>query len=334
MEQSPTILPTLESMADSRSQVNESSVNSRSPQVILNYVSLFISLLGIVGNGLVTYFLLFHFKKTSFIVYILHLSIADLTFLVCSSTFTIRDIVCFDSGRELFRSEFFLFVFCILILFGSNTGLYLLTAISVERCLSVLYPIWYQCQRPKHQSAVVCILLWGLSILVTWLESYVCVGKAEPKIPFRPCAVVEVFLLILNFLVFAPLMVFSSLTLFIKVFCNLKHRQPAKLYIIIITTVILFLVFAIPWRVLLMLHNFRNENDSFLLILYLYLNLLSCINSTVNPVVYFVVGQIRGKRTWKSLKDTLQRVFEDKPCPGVREKPGHYKISALHWRQN
>ncbi|XP_020842209.1 mas-related G-protein coupled receptor member H-like [Phascolarctos cinereus] len=334
MEQSRTTLPTLESMVNTRSQVNASSLNSTSLEVILNHVSLFISLLGIVDNGLVIYFLLFHFKKTSFIVYILYLSIADLTFLVCTSIFIIKDIVYFNSGRELFRSQLFLFIFCILILFGYDTGLYLLTAISVERCLSVLYPIWYQSQRPKHQSAAVCVLLWALSIFVTWLEGFFCLQGTHPSFPTRPCTMVEVFLLILNFLVFAPLMVFASLTLFIKVFRNLKHHQPAKLYIIIITTVILFLVFAIPLRVLLMVYNFPDENDSFLLMLYLYLNLLSCINSTINPVVYFMVGQVRGKRTRKSLKDTLQMVFEDKPCSEVREKPGHYKIGALHWQQN
>ncbi|XP_074165494.1 mas-related G-protein coupled receptor member H-like isoform X1 [Sminthopsis crassicaudata] len=334
MEQSPTILPTLEFMATKRSQVNGSFMNLQSSEEILNCVSLFISLLGIVGNGLVIYFLLFHFKKTSFIVYILNLSIADLTFLVCTTTFLIRDMVYFYSHRDLIRSELFLMIFYMLILFGYNTGLYLLTAISVERCLSVLYPIWYQCQRPKHQSAGVCIFLWALSIFVTWLESSVCVGEAEPKFPFRPCVIVEIVLLILNFLVFAPLMVFSNLTLFTKVICNLKHRQPAKLYIIIITTVILFLVFAMPLRVLLMLNNFQYENDSFLLMLYSYLHLLSCINSTLNPVVYLVVGQISRKRTRKSLKDTLQKVFEDKPCPRVKEKSGHYKISTLNLQQH
>ncbi|XP_044531935.1 mas-related G-protein coupled receptor member H-like [Gracilinanus agilis] len=334
MEQSPTTLPTLQSMADTRSQEKGFSLNQESTGDILDYISLFISLFGIVGNGLVIYFLLFHFKKTSFIVYILHLSIADLIFLLCGSTFIIIDIVYSDSNGDAFRSEMFVFIFCMMILFGYNTGFYLLTAISVERCLSVLYPIWYQCQRPKHQSAVVCVLLWVLSIILTWLESFVCVGEVEPRFPFRSCSVVEIFLLILNFLVFAPLMVFSSLTLFIKMFCNLKHRQPAKLYIIIITTVILFLLFAMPWRVILMLHNLLNENDSFLVTSYSYVNLLSCINSTINPVVYFLIGQIRGKKAKKSLKDTLPRIFEDKPCPKVREKPGHYEIGALHRQQH
>ncbi|KAM9002891.1 mas-related G-protein coupled receptor member H-like [Sarcophilus harrisii] len=318
MEKPPTIVNSPESTSDAHIQVNGSFLKSPSTEDVSVYVSLLISILGTTGNGLVIWYLIFYFKKNSFIVYILHLSMADLTFLLCTSTNTIVHMI--YSKNHSIRLQLFDFIFCELILFGYNTGLYLLTAISVERCLSVLYPIWYQCQRPKHQSAVVCTLLWALSIFVTWLEGFFCFQDTFPRFPFRPCAVVKVFLLILNFLVFAPLMVFSSLTLFIKVICNLKHRQPTKLYIIIITTVILFLVFAMPLRVLLMLFDFQDENYEFLSLLFTYLNLLSCINSTINPIVYLVVGRFRGQKSKKTLRDTLQRVFEDKFCSSEREK--------------
>uniref|UniRef100_A0A4X2LP26 G-protein coupled receptors family 1 profile domain-containing protein n=1 Tax=Vombatus ursinus TaxID=29139 RepID=A0A4X2LP26_VOMUR len=325
MEHPPTTVSSPEPISDTQIQVNGSFLKSQSTENVSTYVSLLISILGTIGNGLVIWYLIFHFKKNPFTVYILHLSMADLTFLLCTSTNTIVHM--FYSKNDSTKLQLFDFVFCVLIPFGYNTGLYLLTAISIERCLSVLYPIWYQCQRPKHQSAVVCILLWALSIFVTWLEGFFCLQGTHPRFPIRPRAMVEVFLLILNFIVFAPLMVFSSLTLFIKVFCNLKHCQPAKLYIIIISMVILFFLFAMPLRVLLMLFDFQDENNEFLSIVFIYLNLLSCINSTINPVVYLVVG--RGQRARKSLKDTMQKIFEDNPCPCGREKPGHSKISAL-----
>ncbi|XP_043859445.1 mas-related G-protein coupled receptor member H-like [Dromiciops gliroides] len=318
MVMSSTSKPFMQSTTDALSHMNDSFSNSPSARIISTYLSLLITLLGTAGNGLVIWFLLFHFKKNPFTVYILNLSIADLTFLLCTSTVNIGTLICYNFNIQPFGLRLFLTIFYVLILFGYNTGFYLLTAISVERCLSVLYPIWYKCQRLKHQSAIVCTLLWVLSVLVSGLECFVCIWAAEPRFPFRPCMVVEIFLLVLNFLVFAPLMVISNFTLFIKVFCNLKHRRPAKLYIIIITTVILFLVFAMPSRVFVMIYNFENENYESLALLYPYLSLLSFINSTVNPIVYLVVGRLRGQRTRKSLKDTLQKVFEDKPQPRVR----------------
>ncbi|XP_068926647.1 mas-related G-protein coupled receptor member H-like [Petaurus breviceps papuanus] len=329
MEQPPNTVSSPEPTSDAQIQVNGSFLKLPSTEDVSTYVSLLISILGTTGNGLVIWYLLLHFKKNSFTVYILHLSMADLTFLLCTSTNTIVHMV--YSKNDSTRLQLFDFIFCVLILFGYNTGFYLLTAISVERCLSVLYPIWYHCQRPKNQSVVVCILLWVLSIFVTWLEGFFCFRGTHPRFPIRPCAVVEVLLLILNFVVFAPLMVFSSLTLFIKVSCKMKHRQPAKLYIIIITTVILFLLFAMPLRILLMLFDFQNENYEFLPIVSIYLNLLSCINSTVNPIVYLVVGRFKGQRSKKTLKDTLQRIFEDKPCSHEREKRRHPNFSAIQW---
>ncbi|XP_068926658.1 mas-related G-protein coupled receptor member H-like [Petaurus breviceps papuanus] len=312
---SSTSRPSMESTPDALNHTNGSFLNLQSAEIISIYVSLLITVLGTAGNGLVIWFLLFHFKKNPFTVYILHLSIADLTFLLCISTVNTVIIISYNFNIQSFGLQLFMIIFYVLIMFGYNTGLFLLTAISVERCLSVLYPIWYKCQRLKHQSAIVCTLLWILSVFVSWLECFLCLWTAEP---FRPCKVVEVFLLILNFLVFASLMVFSNLTLFIKVFCNLKHHQSAKLYIIIITTVLLFLFFAMPSRILVMIYNFEDENYEPLRLLHPYLNILSCINSTVNPFVYLVVGRIRRKRTSKSLKDILQRVFEDKPHPRMR----------------
>ncbi|XP_001381465.3 mas-related G-protein coupled receptor member H-like [Monodelphis domestica] len=313
---SSTSRPSMESTTDAQSHGNGSYLNSQSTEMILAFVSLFITLLGTAGNGFVIWFLLFHFKKNPFTVYILHLSIADLTFLLCAFTTIIGIIISYNFSTGPFKIEVFLIIFYVLVLFGYNTGFYLLTAISVERCLSVLYPIWYQCQRSKHQSAIVCTILWVFSVFMTSLEAFMYVWEIGFSV--RIYIVLQIVVLILNFLVFAPLMVISSLTLFIKVFCNLKHRQPAKLYIIIITTVILFLLFAMPCRFSLMMSNLKAINHESVRVLFPYFTLLSFVNSSVNPIVYVVVGRLRGQRTRKSLKDTLQKVFEDKSHPRVR----------------
>ncbi|CAO2628712.1 Mas-related G-protein coupled receptor member H [Lemmus lemmus] len=202
-------------------------------------------------------------------------------------------------------------------IFGYNTGLHLLTAISVERCLSVLYPIWYQCRRPKHQSAFTCALLWALSVLVSGLENFFCILEVKPRFP--ECRYVYIFSCILTFLVFVPLMVFSNLILFIQVCCNLKPRQPAKLYVIIMATVILFLVFAMPMKVLLIIGYYSNSTDESVWKSLPYLTMLSTVNCSINPVVYVVVGSLSRKKRQKSLKEALQKVFEEKTAVGSRE---------------
>lgn len=267
-------------------------------------------MLGLTGNGLLIWFLVFCVKRKPFTIYLLHLAIADFMVLLCSSviqlvnTFHIHDVT-------LLSYAIFLMIF------GYNTGLHLLTAISVERCLSVLYPIWYQCRRPKHQSAVACALLWALSVLVSGLENFFCILEVKPRFP--ECRYVYIFSCILTFLVFVPLMVFSNLILFIQVCCNLKPRQPAKLYVIIMATVILFLVFAMPMKVLLIVGYYSNSTDESVWKSLPYLTMLSTINCSINPVVYVVVGSLSRKRRQKSLKEALQKVFEEKTAVGSRE---------------
>lgn len=273
-------------------------------------VSLVICILGLTGNGLLIWFLIFCVKRKPFTIYLLHLAVADFMVLLCSSviqlvnTFHIHDVT-------LLSYAIFLMIF------GYNTGLHLLTAISVERCLSVLYPIWYQCRRPKHQSAVTCALLWALSVLVSGLENFFCILEVKPRFP--ECRYVYIFSCILTFLVFVPLMVFSNLILFIQVCCNLKPRQPTKLYVIIMATVILFLVFAMPMKVLLIIGYYSSSTDESIWKSLPYLTMLSTVNSSINPVVYVVVGSLSRKRRRKSLKEALQKVFEDKTAVGSRE---------------
>ncbi|XP_032750610.1 mas-related G-protein coupled receptor member H [Rattus rattus] len=273
-------------------------------------ISLVICSLGLVGNGLLIWFLIFCIKRKPFTIYILHLAFADFMVLLCSSI--IQLVNTFHIHDSTLVSYAVLFM-----IFGYNTGLHLLTAISVERCLSVLYPIWYHCRRPKHQSTVACTLLWALSVLVSGLENFFCILEVKPQFP--ECRYVYIFSCTLTFLVFVPLMVFSNLILFIQVCCNLKPRQPAKLYVIIMATVILFLVFAMPMKVLLIIGYYSNSTDASVWKSLPYLNMLSIINCSVNPIVYFVVGSLRRKRSRKSLKEALQKVFEEKPVVASRE---------------
>ncbi|KAL1770494.1 mas-related G-protein coupled receptor member H [Sigmodon hispidus] len=282
-----------------------------------SYVSVFlvICMLGLIGNGLLIWFLIFCIKRKPFTIYLLHLAIADFMVLLCSSIIQLVDIF------RIHDATFVIYAI-LLMIFGYNTGLHLLTAISVERCLSVLYPIWYQCRRPKYQSAVTCALLWALSVLVSGLENFFCILEVMPRFP--ECRYVYIFSCILTFLVFVPLMVFSNLILFIQVCCTLKPRQPAKLYVIIITTVILFLVFAMPLKVLLIIGYYSDATDESVWHSLPYLNMLSAMNCSINPIVYFVVGSLRRKKSRKSLKEALQKVFEEKPVVGSGENVAQF----------
>ncbi|XP_069713438.1 mas-related G-protein coupled receptor member H-like [Phaenicophaeus curvirostris] len=263
-------------------------------------VTLLICLSGLVGNGAVLWLLGFRIRRNPVTVYILNLAVSDFTFLVFTVTLTLLyamdDISCSSLVPNVYRRTIYL-----LSLFSYNMGLYLLTSISIERCVSILFPLWYRCRRPQHLSAMVCALLWALSITVIAAVTSLCL-----LYDFEHCRVALISMYILNFLIFAPPMVISNVILFMKVLCDSKRRQPKRLYIVIFLTILFFLTFGVP----LSIWNFF-QLFSYLVVSSRIIFLLACINSSINPFIYFLVGSYQRHCSLVSLQVAFQRVFEE-----------------------
>uniref|UniRef100_A0A8B9DVY8 G-protein coupled receptors family 1 profile domain-containing protein n=1 Tax=Anser cygnoides TaxID=8845 RepID=A0A8B9DVY8_ANSCY len=120
------------------------------------------------------------------------------------------------------------------------------------------------------------------------------------------CRLALISMYALNFAVFAPSMVISSTLLFIKVQCGSQRRQPRRLYIVIFLTVLFFLLFALP----LSIWNFL-QHVSYMLGQSQVVFLLGCINSSINPFIYFLVGSCRRRCSLVSLQVAFRRVFEE-----------------------
>ncbi|XP_067397582.1 mas-related G-protein coupled receptor member H-like [Emydura macquarii macquarii] len=307
-ELSTTSLPPAEYGLDNKMKYNETeSVVYDEDPVAIFCVILLISLVGLVGNGIILWFLGFRMKRTPFTVYILNLAIADTCFLLCSVVYIITYMV--TDPFSVTEVIIFISYLChILALLMYSSSLYLLTAISTERCLSVLYPIWHRCRRPRHLSTIICALVWALSTLLSGSAAFLCV------LSFGICNMSYVPIGVLNVLIFPPIMVLSSLTLFIKVQCSSQRRQPGKLYMVILLTVLFFLLFAVPLSV--QIFQFSRHVYSSNLVSYI----LASANSSINPFIYFLVGCCRNQRFRTSSKVALQMAFEEKAEPREDEE--------------
>ncbi|KAM9557254.1 mas-related G-protein coupled receptor member X1-like [Guaruba guarouba] len=275
-----------------------------------------ICVFGMVGNGIVLWFLGFQMKLNHFTVYILNLAVADCSLLLLISLFTLEclnlTIICYD--LEYFIPFFYqfldavdfpcqLFVLC---------SLGLLTAISTERCVSVIFPIWYRCHRPKHLSGIVSGVLWasvGSFILLCYLRFELGLGYSTL---FSSVAIVYSVTLSL-------MMLISNVSMVMRLRCGSQRRPLGKLYVAVVLNVIFFFAFGMPFSVKAFL-NFSSYSVLFPDNLTLVLALL---NSSINPVIYFLVGSCRQCRFQGSIKVALRRVFEEKgrskeerPVPG------------------
>ncbi|XP_044115955.1 mas-related G-protein coupled receptor member F isoform X1 [Neovison vison] len=274
------------------------------PPAVMNYIFLLLCLCGLLGNGLVLWFFGFSIKRSPFSVYFLHLAGADVGYLFSKAVFS-----ALNTGG--FLGTFADYVRAVTRVVGLCTfvaGVSLLPAVSSERCLSVVFPVWYWRRRPKRLSAVVCALLWTLSLLVTGVHHYCCVFLA-PRGSGSACGRMDTFLGILLFLVFCPLMVLPCLLLILHVECRARRRQrSAKLNHVILAMVSVFLVSSIYLGI-----------DWFLFWVFqipapfpeYVTDLCICIHSSAKPVVYFLAGRDKSQRLWEPLRVVFQRALRD-----------------------
>uniref|UniRef100_A0A670Z3R5 G-protein coupled receptors family 1 profile domain-containing protein n=1 Tax=Pseudonaja textilis TaxID=8673 RepID=A0A670Z3R5_PSETE len=268
-------------------------------------ISLIIYCIGFVGNGYIIWLLGFQIKRNRFTIFILHLAIADSGFLASIVIYKIHLFTYFLRSNILFL---FCAFFSHMMYINAN---FILTAISIDRCVAVLFPIWHHCSRPKGLSSMVCVLLWISSFLLT--GSIVLFTNVFGKYN----------LFGLHFLVTAivslPLIILSTLVLFIKVCVKPKQKNQGRLLLMILITLLCFLILAFPLNVLVVILNFFSIQYSPDLWYWREgVLLLSCLNSSINPVIYFLVGRKKRAQTKESVKVILQKVFKEAEVTGGR----------------
>ncbi|XP_074132813.1 mas-related G-protein coupled receptor member X1-like [Sminthopsis crassicaudata] len=292
-----TTSPTPEHMEHVYDNASVRSTNNSSVwgSDLMQIPSLLIAPIGLAGNGAVLWLLGFRIRRNPFSVYILNLAAADVLFLCCSFLDSIDDFVPYF--HSLFKHEI---IFNLRFMFYT-VGLSLLAAISTERCLSTLLPIWYRCRRPKHTSASVCAGLWTLTTLF-WVNGLVVCSHVSWLVLCHFYILEGMWFLLLT-----CVLCVSSLTLLLRVQCSSRRRQPPRLYLLVLLTVLVFLLFGLPWGIEDLIRYHLNRR----LLPHWLFHLLACVNSSTNPLIYFFLGSQSFKRKREPLRVVLQRVLGD-----------------------
>ncbi|XP_010194316.2 proto-oncogene Mas-like [Colius striatus] len=270
-----------------------------------------ICLCGFVGNMLVVWFLGFQMKKNPFTVYVLNLAVADLAlllFLPARLTLQIlKEIYCLYTEVSNYTSIILLALY----MFSSFASMYLLSAMSLDRCLSVLFPIWYRCRRPRNLSGITCGVLWALAALSPPVIFIVCSSSIN-------CLPVTQGVFTVNILIFSVFPFLSNLALFIRLRCGTYRRHPGKLYVAVLLSVTFLFIFGTALCVASFIEYIFNNILYFVMFVF-----VTSLNSSINPVIYFLVGGCWQRRFRGSTTDALRRVFEEKaPSEDGSRGPG------------
>ncbi|XP_019506903.1 PREDICTED: mas-related G-protein coupled receptor member X2-like [Hipposideros armiger] len=266
-----------------------------------------ICLVGLAGNAVVLWLLGFRMRRNTFSVYILNLAGADFLLLCCQIIRSLQTLIYYFHSIP----RFFITVFTV----AYFSGLSLLSAVSTERCLSVLWPIWYHCHRPTHMSAVLCALLGALSLLLSILKGNYC-GLLFSSLYQVWCQGFD--FITVGWLIFLSVLLSGSIPVLItRLLCGSQWVQLTRLYVTVLLTVLVCLLCGLPWGCIhwFLIYWIKSGLVAFLFPLYLVALVLSCINSCANPIIYFFIGSFRQqwRKRRQTLKLVLQRALRDFP---------------------
>ncbi|KAM4667634.1 proto-oncogene Mas-like [Amazona ochrocephala] len=257
-------------------------------------VTLLICLCGLLGNGVVLWFFTSRVRRNPITVYVFNLAVADFTFLL---SITIALVILYGPQTLCHRlgSRDVTTVLNITILFSFTASSYLLTAFSAAAALSVL-PM-APCHRSQCLPVLVCALFWALSFLLTM------------TLFFCPAALIA---FVLSYLFSLLTLVLSGLTLLARVLCCSWQHPPGKLCAVVLLAVVSFPFFTADFGYWLLLRLFDFSVFAFDASLP-----LACVNSSINPGIYFLAGSCTKKFTL-SVRAAFKRAFGDVTEPQNR----------------
>ncbi|XP_070604788.1 mas-related G-protein coupled receptor member H-like [Erythrolamprus reginae] len=273
---------------------------------LLAIICSIICCIGVPLNGIVIWLLGFQIKRNPFTVLILNLAIADFGLLIFLAIIFIYDCIIFTQpGIPLSV------IVCLASIMYIN-GFFLLTVISIDRCVCVLFPIWHRCSRPKRLSSAVCAFLWICSVLLQGIPS-ILKYAFDYDISLSVCLIVPSVLCL-------PLITASTVVLFVKICLKPKQMKRGRLLVMILITLLCFLILTLPLHIYVFIHfsgsiswrQFHGLNN--------YLILGASLNSSVNPIIYYLVGRKNQAQTRESIKVIFQRVFGEGVAPESTEK--------------
>ncbi|KAM7108583.1 putative G-protein coupled receptor 152 [Ciconia maguari] len=247
--------------------------------------------LGLPANAFTLWLTGWRLRCRGLATFILSLAASDFLFLANSvlQIWSVAHGHQWTLGTHLCRLHQFLYGW------GYYSGLFLLAAISLDRCLLVAAPLWYRCRRPARLPAALCTGAWlvagGCSVPDAALSAAseplpgltVCRSeRGSWEVPMRWLEVV-----VEGLLPFGVVVACHGTAL---VLARCRHgqggRPPSRFQCIVAATLSAYVVLHLPFQVTQLLHLVSPEPIGHLLyLLGLAFNLSSCLN----PCLYLLL---------------------------------------------
>ncbi|XP_049586451.2 chemerin-like receptor 1 [Syngnathus scovelli] len=293
--------------------------------------------LGVLGNGLVIWVAGFSMNKTVSTIWFLNLAVADFlftAFLPFSVTYTALGLH-WPFGKFMCK------------LTGAVTALnmfssvYILTVISMDRCMSVLWPIWAQNYRNVRKAFRVSLGVWALALIVSTPyfiyrdtgpsflreEVIICFNNFVFSDDFITPEVNQLRLFRYRAITVSRFLLSFAIpfTIIVSCYATIIHRlrknpnlagQSRRTFKIIAAVIVVFFLCWAPFQIFALLELTSSTHSSVVLQNVVTVGLpiatsLAFINSCLNPLLYLFMGQDFKDKVRKSIVQSLQHAFQE-----------------------
>ncbi|XP_018426060.1 PREDICTED: chemokine-like receptor 1 [Nanorana parkeri] len=283
-------------------------------------------LLGTVGNGLVIYFTVFKMKRTVNVVWFLNLAIADFIFMFV----LIFRIVTVAQNFHWMFGGFMCRMNSAIFFINLYASIFLITAISIDRCISVIYPVWCQNHRTPRLASIVALVIWILSIIFSvpyciFLDTKVVKGgkiicthninDRNTEMLIEKSLAISRF--IFSFVIPLAVIISCYAIILMRVRRNrlTTSRKPFK---IVVAVIIAFFVCWFPLHLFFFLdmaldYGGKSHLKYVVMIAIPLSKNLAVINSCINPILYVFVGRDFKEKFWRSFGSIFESAFMEEP---------------------
>ncbi|XP_051720160.1 C3a anaphylatoxin chemotactic receptor-like isoform X5 [Ctenopharyngodon idella] len=290
--------------------------------------------LGIVGNGLVIFVTGYKMKTTVNSIWFLNLAIADFIFILIIILYIVTAFNKMAWHFGDFMCKFVSFV-TVLNMFAS---IFLLTVISLDRCLSTWVIVWAQNKRTLVKARIICALVWVLSILCS-IPFVINRLEKDNQCTYNTLSIFRslvIYRFIVGFLI--PFLIIASSYIAIGVRAKrLKRGKKLKPFRVIISVIMAFFICWFPFHVQQLCTVIADENEwhDFRKVINAigpFVNCLVHLNSCLNPILYVFMCEEFKKKLKQSLLLVLESAFAEEhlsfrlsrpsTCSGLSESQG------------
>ncbi|KAM4736188.1 chemerin-like receptor 1 [Anableps anableps] len=307
----------------------------------LNIMSLIVYslafVLGVLGNGVVIWVTGFKMKKTVNTIWFLNLAMADFlftAFLPLSVTYTAM-------GFHWPFGKFMCKLNTTISFLNMFASVYILVVISVDRCVSVVWPVWAQNHRDVRKASCVSMCVWALALILSAPyfvfrdigPSYEnkniinCFNNFAMSEDSENQSVIELFrhkaMIITRFL----LGFVVPFSIIVSCYAVIIHRlrrnrtlasQSSRSFKIIAAIIATFFLCWAPFHIMGLMElisNMRNDSNETLVHIIIIgtpiATSLAFLNSCLNPLLYVFMGQDFKDKVRKSILKVLENAFQE-----------------------